>query len=176
MNTRSFLLSIILLASALLGACSTTSNIPTAIRTPLPNDIRADKVHQAEGSLNNSRVRWGGEIISVNNLKDETRIEILSQHLNKSGKPTNGKSRGRFIARIKGFLEPKDYPKKRKITVVGQIEKVIEKPVGDFPYHYPLVKVDTFYLWPKKKQYRQPRYYDPFYYPYWHKYPYYYYW
>ena len=178
MNRRTTLLPFILAGSALLGACA--SNVPLAIRTPAAGDIRVNEVQQASDQFSESRVRWGGEIISVENVADETHIEILSQRLSKSGKPiSDSQSRGRFIARIEGFLEPQDYPKERKITVTGWIEDVIEKPVGDYPYPYPRVEVDTYYLWPEQKVYHRPYYYDPFYdpfyYPYWRRYPYYFY-
>ncbi|MET0027463.1 MAG: Slp family lipoprotein [Candidatus Thiodiazotropha sp.] len=179
MNTHTLSLTLILTATTLLGACA--SNIPVAIRTPVDGDIRVDEVQQDPQPFIDSRVRWGGEIIEVENLADETRIEILAQKLNKSGKPvSDSKSGGRFIARIDGFLEPEDFPKKRKITIVGIIDSTTEKPVGDYPYVYPVVKAGYYYLWPKEQTY--PRYYyhdpfyDPFYYPYypyyWNRYPY----
>ncbi|MET0066351.1 MAG: Slp family lipoprotein [Candidatus Thiodiazotropha sp.] len=176
MNRRTLNLSLSLLATTLLGACA--SNIPVAIRTPVDGDIRVDEVQQTPEPFIGSRVRWGGEIISVENLSNETRIEILSQTLSKSGKPVGeGKSSGRFIARIDGFLEPEDFPKNRKMTVMGLVEGTHEQPVGEFPYVYPTVKAGYYYLWPKEKVYPRHYYYDPFfdpfYYPYWRRYPYY---
>jgi outer membrane lipoprotein len=177
MNRRILLLLFILVVSTLLGACSST--IPQAIRTPVDSDIRVDEVQQTSEQFKESRVRWGGEIISVENLADETHIEILAQRLDKSGKPISSRrSQGRFIARIAGFLEPQDFPKDQRITVVGQIEDVIEKPVGNYPYTYPRVLVESYYLWPEQSATPQPYFYDPYYdpmlFPYWRRYPYYY--
>jgi outer membrane lipoprotein len=172
MNRKSRRLFLIIVASLLIGSCA--SNIPLLIRTPIDGDIRVDEVQQAPEQFDNAQVRWGGEIISVENLEDETQIEILSQRLSKSGRPiTSSQSRGRFIARIDGFLEPQDYPKDRLITVVGQVDGVTEKPVGDYPYTYPQVRVEIFHLWAKQPVYTHPHpiyydpFYDPFYYPYW---------
>jgi outer membrane lipoprotein len=177
MNRQSKRIILILAGTLIIGGCS--SKVPLVIRTPVDGDIRVDEVQQNSERFSGLRVRWGGEIISVENLADETHIEILSQRLNKSGKPiSDSKSRGRFIARMEGFLDPQDYPKERQITVVGRIEDVIEKPVGDYPYAYPRVEVGNYYLWPKQKVYHPPRYYydpffDPMFYPYWRRYPYY---
>lgn len=174
MNTKKRRLIIIIAGSLLISSCA--SKIPLIIRTPVDGDIRVSEVQQSPDQFTGSRVRWGGEIISVENLADETHIEILSQRLNKSGKPIDSnKSRGRFIARIEGYLEPQDYPKERQITVVGKLEGVTEKPVGDYPYTYPQVQVHSFYLWPKQPVYNHPYYYDPFYdpffSPYWRRHP-----
>jgi outer membrane lipoprotein len=125
-----------------------------------------------------SEVRWGGQIISVRNEAQETLIEVLSRKLSKNGKPIEeSKSRGRFLARIEGFLEPEEYPKDRLLTVSGRVKQVIEQPVGSYPYPYPVVDVEAYHLWPEQKAYPPHPYYDPFYdpffYPYWRRYPYY---
>ncbi|MCU7917283.1 MAG: Slp family lipoprotein [Candidatus Thiodiazotropha sp. (ex Epidulcina cf. delphinae)] len=181
MNRRNRLTILGIAGTLLLSGCA--SKIPAIISTPPPGDIRVDEVQQDHGRFIDSAIRWGGDIISVENLTDETHIEILAHKLNASGKPlSDSRSSGRFIARIKGFLEPEDYPKDRKITVKGEIREVVEKPVGSYPYPYPLVDVDAYYLWPREKRYHRPYYYDPFYgpyydpfyYPYWRRYPYYY--
>jgi outer membrane lipoprotein len=174
MNRNKRRLITIIAGSLLISSCA--SKIPLIIRTPVDGDIRVSEVQQSPDQFSGSRVRWGGEIISVDNLADETHIEILSQRLNKSGKPIDSnKSRGRFIARIEGYLEPQDYPKGREITVVGKLQGVAEKPVGDYPYTYPQVQVHSFHLWPKQPVYSRPYYYDPFYdpffNPYWRRHP-----
>ena len=162
----------------LLTGCAST--VPESIRIAPANDIGVNEVQHDDKRFVDSQVRWGGSIISVKNQADETRIEILSRKLSKDGKPeTDSTSQGRFIARIKGFLEPEEYPKDRLMTVTGSVSKVIEKPVGEYPYPYPVVDVKSYHLWPQQKNYPPPYYYDPFYdpyfypYPYWYRHPYY---
>ncbi|MEW8624838.1 MAG: Slp family lipoprotein [Candidatus Thiodiazotropha sp.] len=176
MNRQSRRILLIVVSSLIISSCA--SKIPLAIRTPIDGDIRVDEVQQDAEPFIDSRVRWGGEIISVENLADETHIEILSHRLNKSGKPMDSKkSRGRFIARMEGFLEPEDFPKERLMTVVGRLEEVVEKPVGEYPYSYPQVRVQSYHLWPKQidpayhHRYYYDPFYDPFYYPYWRRHP-----
>ena len=174
--------SLYLVASGLLLLLSgCASQVPELIREAPAGDIRVDEVQQQPGApFIGNQVRWGGHIISVHNQSDATLIEVLSRKLDKNGKPdADSKSQGRFMARIPGFLEPEEYPKDRLITVTGQVNEVMEQPVGSYPYPYPVVDVEARHLWPKVKSY--PRhYYDPFYdpyfypYPYWRRYPYWY--
>jgi outer membrane lipoprotein len=176
MNRQARRIFLIVVSSLIISSCG--SRIPLVIRTPVDGDIRVDEVQQDADQFTGSRVRWGGEILSVENLADETHIEILSYRLSKSGKPLESKkSRGRFIARMDGFLEPGDFPKQRLITVVGRVDEIIEKPVGEYPYTYPQVKVQSYHLWPKPiepvypHRYYYDPFYDPFYYPYWRRHP-----
>jgi outer membrane lipoprotein len=169
-------LSILLFSLFLLAGCASTK-VPKAISTPAADDIRVDEVQQHKQQFTHAKVRWGGDIISVENLAQETRIEILSRPLNDEGKPKDDRrSIGRFIARIEGYLESEEYPKNRLMTITGTLLEVEQKPVGDYPYPYPVVEVEAYYLWPEQKVYSHPYYYDPFYdpfyYPYWYRYPY----
>lgn len=177
-NTSIFLNILGLTALYVITGCA--SNVPELIRAAPAGDLRVEEVQQQQSAdFAGSQVRWGGSIISVRNEADQTLIEILSRELSKDGKPNEeSKSRGRFIARIAGFLEPEEYPKDRLLTVTGEVRKVVEQPVGSYPYPYPVVDVKAYHLWPETKEY-PPRYYDPFYdpyfypYPYWRRYPYY---
>ena len=179
MNNQLITLASGLLGMAMLGGCASTS-VPVSIRTAPADDIRVEEAQHEANHFVDSKIRWGGSIISVQNHPQETRIEILSRSLSKEGKPREeSNSGGRFIARIPGYLEPEEYPKDRLMTVTGTIKELLEKPVGNYPYPYPVVDVESYYLWPEEKRY-PPHYYDPFYdpyfypypYPYWRRYPY----
>lgn len=172
---------ILIAAGALLVLSGCSSQVPELIRTAPAGDIRVDEVQQKQGErFSGSEVRWGGHIISVHNQAESTLIEVLSRKLSDKGKPVaDSKSRGRFMARIPGFLEPEEYPKDRLITVTGKVKDVMEQSVGSYPYPYPVVDVEAHYLWPKVQNYHhRHHYYDPFYspyfypYPYWRRYPY----
>jgi len=119
-------------------------------------------------------VRWGGEIVAVDNREEATLVEVVSRELSDRGRPrAQDRSQGRFRARISGFLDPAVYDTGRQITVVGPVSGLEEGKVGDYPYRFPIVAVDTYYLWPPPSE---PRHYDPFYYdPFWHPYPWYHY-
>jgi len=165
-----------MLCGMLLSGCASTT-VPELIRTAPPGNIRVEETQQKQTHFLNSKVRWGGSIISVQNQPQETHIEVLSRDLDNDGKPkSDSRSGGRFIARIKGFLEPEEYPKDRLLTVTGTLKEILEAPVGSYPYPYPVVDVEAYHLWPQERSYPPPHYYDPFYDPYFYPYPYYPYW
>lgn len=89
-----------------------------------------------------AQVIWGGEVIGVRNLADQTRIEVLAYPLDSSQRPRlKQPATGRFIAEVPGFLEPLDFPKGAPITVRGQFTGTQAEPLGQSTYIYPMVAV-----------------------------------
>ena len=176
-SNKSILLT--LLTGLVLTGCA--SPIPDLIRNAPLNDIRVDEAQQKTDAFIGAQVRWGGNIIGVENLENTTLIEVLSRRLFTDGKPDAGSSsQGRFKIALPGFVEPTRFPKDRLITVRGRIAKVVKGKVGAYRYPYPVVEADGYYLWPKEVEYRYRDVYDPFYYPwypypYWYRHPYYWY-
>lgn len=110
--------------------------------TPL-NAVQSD----AAANLD-KEVRWGGTVVSVENLKGESRIEIIARPLYRYGRPDVDRvSEGRFIASFDEFLDPADYAQGREITVVGTIGGVEYGKVGQADYKYPLVQASAHQLW-----------------------------
>lgn len=161
--------------AGLLNGCS--SNVPELIKMAPPGNIQVAEVQQAAGRFNHSQVRWGGTIIKVDNRKESTFIEVLARSLASEGKPDSGSDgQGRFMVKVKGFLDPEEYPKDRLLTVTGSVTQVIERSVGDYKYTYPVVEAEVYFLWPEEKDYPYRYYRDPFYdpwYPFGYRYPYY---
>lgn len=172
----------ILLMALLLGACA--SPIPQAIRqVPADNPSLAAVRANAAGYLG-QQVRWGGTIIETENREDATRLLVLERPLTRSGRPDHtDDSGGRFIAIVPDFLEPEVYAPDRRFTVTGTLLRTEAGKVGDYPYTYPVVQADAWYLWPANPEwppgypapwgyrlwYHDPWYYDPWYpYGYWH--------
>ena len=149
----------------LLSAC--TSLVPEQIRQPVAVDITVSQVQQDPQRFLNSPVRWGGEIIAVDNRVGETWIEVLSRKLGSSGRPDEERrGEGRFLVRVEGFLDPADYAAGCSFTVTGRVTGSRTQAVGEYPYLYPLVEAEAYYLWPplEKAPQRHP-FYDPFYDP-----------
>jgi outer membrane lipoprotein len=158
----------------LLAGCS---SVPEKIRTAPLEAPTLTQVRQAPETHTGSQVRWGGTIARVENRQDETRIEIVARALRGDGEPKQlDSSEGRFIARIRGFLDPAIFAEGRRLTVVGSIDEVVERQLGQMRYRYPLLEVEAYYLWPpplERTAPDDPWLYDPWY-P-WRRYPYYYY-
>jgi outer membrane lipoprotein len=173
---------IILLAVLVLTGCATQP--PEAINGSPISTLTVAEVRAAPAdTYTGSRVRWGGIIASVENLSDRTLVEVVSHRLAANARPeTQGQSDGRFIASFSGFAEPLTYKTGALLTVVGDIDEPIVRPIGDYEYSFPVVNVTGAYRWapdddvrtlPPPWWYYDPWPYYPHYYPYrWPHYPY----
>ncbi len=136
------------LATVFVAGCA--SNIPIEISTHPEPELTYDDYLMNNSSLSDSEVRWGGDIIDVENKDTYSLIEILSHELGYNGRPQeNDKYQGRFIARINGFLDPEYYTKGRQLTVFGSLDASMQKSIDDHSYTYPVIDVKQFYLWPE---------------------------
>lgn len=151
----------------LLSACATT---PRPIVTG-PIAIVSQPEAQG-GRAVESRVRWGGTIISVTPVPNETCFEVLSRPLDAEGEPLDtDRTEGRFIACRAGFLDPAAYPAGRGITFVGTVRPPIECKIGAHQFRCAGLKVEALYLWPKRVVHT-PYYFDPFWDPWPNPWPY----
>jgi len=145
-----------------LQACST--RVPPEIKQAPLSKITVKQVREQPDSFTSQSVRWGGIIVETLNKNKSSHVSIVALPLSKGGKPqSSDQSAGRFIAIVDEFLEPLLYCKGRRITVTGNILRTEVQKVGEFPYEYPVVSVDDYYLWPEEKDPEQI-----IYSPYWH--------
>lgn len=166
---------IVTLFVAIASGCA--SKIPKEIREPPPANPMIAEVRGNVQQFIGSRVRWGGTIAGVENHAADTWIEVVGRDLQKNGRPIDDdRSPGRFIAVIKGFLDPVVHAKGRDITVAGEVENEITRKIGDYDYRFPLVVVSDYVLWQPLPQYSPYDYYHPYWYydpwyPYYYPYP-----
>jgi outer membrane lipoprotein len=171
----------VLLISLLLGACA--SQIPQGIRKAPADMPTLEQVRTHPDDYQGRQVRWGGKLIQTENREDTTWLTLLDRPLYRDGEPKfTDDSDGRFIAIVPGFLDPQVYVSDRRVTVSGTLLRSETNKVGDYPYTYPVVQADVWYLWPVETEppygypypgWYAPWYYDPWY-PYGFGYPYYY--
>jgi outer membrane lipoprotein len=157
------------LALALLAGCA---SVPETITTPVPGpDVREVRANPQPHI--GKTVRWGGTIGEVQNLEDGTVITVVARRLSSRGEPSSEeKSIGRFLADVNRFLEPEEYSRGRRITVVGRIAGMRQEKIDQYVYSYPVVQVRDLYLWEEyTRRDRYPHYCPPFWrYPYsWHE-------
>lgn len=146
--------------------CGCASVIPEPIRTPPPSDVRIAEVRANPQSFRGADVRWGGDIVAVKNLRTETIVEVAARELENDGRPRyREKSEGRFLAKVPGFLDPVVFASGREMTVRGRFEDIVERPIGEFPYRFPLVRAEHVYLWEPlpPTYYYDPYWWDPWY-------------
>ena len=172
----------ILLLALLLGGCA--SQVPLGIREAPADGPALEQVVGNADSYLGQPVRWGGTLIETLNKEAETWLTVLGRPLYKDGEPkVTDDSAGRFIAIVPEFLDPQVYAANRQVTVTGTLLRTEAGKVGDYPYTYPVVQADAWYLWPANPEwppgypapwgyrlwYHDPWYYDPWYpYGYWH--------
>ena len=170
-----------LLLLTLGGGCA--SQLPAPLRQAPPGDPGLAAARNDPQAFRGERVRWGGQIVSVENATDSTDVQVVGRPLDSSGRPRYvDQTEGRFIARYQGFVDPAVYARERELTVVGTLDESREGLVGDFRYTFPVLQVEADHLWPKRERmepypypyppyypyypWRRP-YYDPFYDPWW---------
>lgn len=151
-----------LLALVALGGCA---SLPPTLQGPV-TELSPQAVQPASEFHLGVRVRWGGRILAVHNRSEVTWIEVLARPLAADGRPRGTDTEatsGRFLVELDGFIEPARYPEGRDLTVIGPVRGAETRPVGDFPYVYPVVRPTGLHLWP------EPVAVDPRFDPYWYR-------
>ncbi len=120
-------------------------------------------------------VIWGGSIIEAGNQKDGTLLEVLQKPMGLDGRPKEGDvTEGRFLALYPGFLDTAVYARNREVTVAGEIQGKVARPIGQVEYNYPLISAGEIHLWPERpREIYAPYWSYPWGYPYpwWWDYP-----
>jgi outer membrane lipoprotein len=137
-----------LLAGVVLGLAACATPLPTAVTAPAQGDPGVAAVRLDPSRYLGTAVRWGGTIARVDNRADATEVEVVSRPLEGGGRPREvDRSEGRFIARMPGFLDPAIYASGRALTVAATVEGGVTRPIGEFPYRFPVVRATAWHLW-----------------------------
>jgi len=134
-------------AMALLSGCAPT--FPQQITDRVDKDITFDDLTKNIDAYKGKWVMFAGVIADLRNEKDGgSSIEIVQKSADSDGRPLEtDRTGGRFIAVSKQFLDPAIHARGREITVVGEVEGVTVKPLGETSYQYPLITVEALHLW-----------------------------
>ncbi len=128
-----------------LGACAPApiyKNVPGAVA------VVPAQVAQSPERYAGNAVVWGGRIVQVTNLADHSEIELLAYPLDSSQRPkANDSGNGRFIAVLRGYAEPLDYPAGALMTISGRLDGSRSGKVGQADYVFPLVSVGQSHVW-----------------------------
>lgn len=97
--------------------------------------------------------RWSGVIAEVSNKANQTRLEVVYFPSGSNGRPAvSDQTKGRFVAYIKGFLDPMVYQPGKSVTVLGELTRSEMGKVDEYEYRYPVIKDSVVYLWPKQEE------------------------
>jgi len=103
-----------------LNGCA--SKLPSAISEPPAEPVSVQEVQKQPQAYLSRKVRWGGEVIEVENDQEHSDVLVLGRELKKKGEPReNGAVDGRFIARFGGFMDPAELAEGSRITVSGPV-------------------------------------------------------
>ncbi|WP_298153521.1 Slp family lipoprotein [Metallibacterium sp.] len=154
MNTRVLKPLAMALGTVLLASCATVpKNLAGSYAEITPQQA-------SNGNVSGTSVRWGGQIIQTEPGHQDTCFYVLGKPLaSGDARPEMSRdSTGRFVACKRGFYDPEVYAKGREITVVGVLQGVVTRKVGDFDYPYPRVVANAVHLWPVPVVYRRGYY------------------
>jgi outer membrane lipoprotein len=138
--------------------------------------LTLSQVNRDPNAYKGKSVIWGGEIIETVNQKDgTTQIEVFQRPLGWRGEPKETlASEGRFLVLVEKYLDPYIFRRGRRITVAGEIQGEMIKPLGQMDYRYPLLLSKQIHLWNEYYYVPYPYpYYPWWYYDPWWGYPYY---
>lgn len=139
--------ALIFTAALALGACAS-----------IPEDLAGDYPGPAPDAASpedvGSDVRWGGRLLGITPEADRSCFEILSRPLTDYARPVREDTQWgrRFLACRSGFVDPAAYPVDSDITVVGTISGFETRPVGEYDYRYPVVRLRAAHVWPKRSE------------------------
>jgi outer membrane lipoprotein len=148
--------------------------ISADLRAKVDQSLTFNEVQKNPEAYKGKIVLWGGGIIQTLPQKDGTTlIEVLEWPLGWRGEPRRTVPfQGKFLILVKEPLGSFQYDREAKITVAGEIERIIPgekiESVSDPTYRYPLLLSKEFHLWRGGYQFStpyDPRRYDPFYDP-----------
>jgi len=136
---------LLILIILLLAGCATVISEP--VLKDVDKTLKFTDIKKDPSAHKGSLALLGGRVIGVSNESNSTLIEVLQFPLSSRMKPRFSKdSEGRFLIRIKGFIDPLVY-KGRLITVVGAIVEPITRPLDKTEYRYPVIESRESYLW-----------------------------
>lgn len=129
----------------LLSACAA---LPPSLQTNADPVVTDYSAWQASDDQGGRTVRLGGVVASVRNMATKTRIEVVNLPINSSGQPDlYAEPSGRFIAYVRGFVDPVTMAKGRLVTFLGTSEKPEVGKVGYYTYHFPVMEASGYHLW-----------------------------
>lgn len=117
------------------------------------NQESRESQDQSASTPMGEKARWGGKIVSVENKKDFSEIEVVFFPENRFGKPLTGQpSVGRFKAVVKGFVDPVVFEQGRLITIVGEIGAAQTGLIGEQEYNYPTLNALGYHMWKQSSE------------------------
>lgn len=156
MKTARFLPLAALLAWAVLAAGCAAPFSEELLRQS-DRSVTVDMVLASPDAHRNALVTWGGVLLNTRPREKYTSLEVSERPLDSRSRPRDENlSRGRFMARYNGFLDPTVFSHGKDVTVVGRVTGTETGRIGDYEYTYPVVTIEEYHLWEVREDYGPP--------------------
>lgn len=137
-------------APALSADHTLSTGIPASIRQPPRQDLQLAQVRQDSSRYADNSVRWGGTILSLQNIEGWTRIRVRAYPLDELGRPqTDSSDLGVFVVQAKVPFDKPTYAQGREITVAGTVHADMQRQNIAKQAQVPLLTAEDLYLWEK---------------------------
>ena len=156
----------VLVPLVFLGGCSV---VPREVRKEADLTVSFRELQRNPDAYSGRRVLLGGEILQVDNLKEETELQVLQKPLGRRDVPIElDSSEGRFLITHSGYLDPAIYRAGRYITVVGEVIGARMLKIGEAEQQAPVIRSTFLRMFSEPRRTYYSGYYDPYYpdYPY----------
>lgn len=138
----------LLVSAMLLAACSSMPEVLVG-----PESVSEDFAQWQQNPEKEQQLRLSGVIARIDNLDNQTRIEVVNLPIQSAGKPSlSVEADGRYVVYIDGYLEPITYAQGRLISVLGESKGTEKGMVGEFAYEFPVLHASGVHLWTIKEK------------------------
>lgn len=143
-----------LICIGLLVAVAGCSTVPKNLRVEDETTLVSFDDASKQSSLYvGQNARWGGVIVAVKNLQQQTMLELVHYDAYSSSKPkVTDESKGRFRVYVNQFLEPGIFKTGRMVTALGTLAQPEQGKVGEYEINYPVLDKAEVYLWPEARE------------------------
>ena len=178
--TRVLLTSLLIATAIAFAACAESAHqtgqagydrlVPADLRQQIDRSVTYQELQADPERFEGRMAMLGGIVLSAKRRQDQTEIEVLELPLAGWMVPVadRTRSKGRFLAVKKEFLDPATIRVGAPITVIGQVKGIAVRSLDDMTYKYPVLEIHKLTDWEQTKvpngYYGWPYYWDSFYY------------
>ena len=153
-KSRFWLCCYVLLTSLLLAGCVAVPDSVQGTSAAPQQDLQM--IQQTPQQYVGQEARFGGKVVTVQNLKGKTRLEIATLPLDSAARPRLGSpTMGRIFADLQGFVDPVNLGG-QIVTVVGLISGQEAGKIGEADYTYITLNVTGYQRWHPVQQVMVP--------------------
>ncbi|GKS57816.1 membrane protein [Nitrospira sp.] len=130
--------------------CGTSGFVlPDALEGRVDRSLTFSQLVASPDSYQGSLVVVGGEVLKTTRTDGGTVLEVLQLPLDDGHLPVQDRlsSRGRFLARHEGVLDPATVEDRARITIVGEVTGSKTDRLDEMDYRYPTLDVKYLHLW-----------------------------